>query len=169
MFGCADTSKQILKPKSRRFNALTFAFSTWRVNSELQPCIYIASAGLLRAGDLLFDLILPLNLVRRCLLASPAEAPRPSAPPPLSLVTCRQEKSRQIPAFQEALRQEEEKRARVRRRGSQTEAQPLLRQRLQRHLLLRWRAQRWSEVSSLGSAASRRRSPCQREACSPCF
>ena len=77
MFGCTDTSKQILKPKSTCFNAFTFALSLWRVNSKLQPCIYIASARLLRAGDLLFDLILPLNLLLWCVLAS--RVPQPCA------------------------------------------------------------------------------------------
>lgn len=66
----ADASKQTLKPKSRCFNALSFALSMLYVSRELQPSIYIAGAGLLRAGALLFDLILPLNVVTRWVLAS---------------------------------------------------------------------------------------------------
>lgn len=68
----ADASKQTLKPGSRCFNALTFALPVLYVSRELQPSIYIAGAGLLRAAALLFDLILPLNAVPRWVLASRA-------------------------------------------------------------------------------------------------
>lgn len=53
----------------------------WYVNSKLQPGIYIASAKLLRAGDLLFDLILPLNLLPWCVLAS-------CVPQPCACLSC---------------------------------------------------------------------------------
>lgn len=87
------------------------------------------------------------------------------SPACVCLLIHRQEKSRQVPAFQEALWQAEEKGACLRLRGSQTEAEPLLRERLQRRLLLRWRAQRWSEVGACHTAGGLY----EHEAQCPCF
>lgn len=58
------------------------------------------------------------------------------SPARVCLVICRQEKSRQVPALQEVIWQTEEKGTCVRLRGSQTEAEPLLWERLQWYLLL---------------------------------
>jgi len=156
MLGCTDTSKQIPKPKSRCFNALMF----WFVNTTCQQqvaALHLHCKG--RAASGWWFALWPHPSFEPAAAVRAREPRRGTAslsPAPVCLVIRRQEKSRQIPAFQEALRQEEEKRARIRLRGSQTEAQPLLRQRLQRHLLLRWRAERWFEVSAC-------------ESCSPCF
>lgn len=76
MFGCSGTSMHVLKPKGRGLNAPAFAVSAWRVPSKLQPGISTASAGLLRAGASLFDLIPPLNPLPRRALAGRVPQPR---------------------------------------------------------------------------------------------
>lgn len=58
------------------------------------------------------------------------------SPACVCLVIYRQEKSSQVPAFQEVIWETEEKGASVRLRGNQTEAEPLLWKRLQWYLFL---------------------------------
>lgn len=159
MLSCFDTSKQILKPRADVLVPLPLLCQSDASTASCSPAFTLQAPGC-------FGLVtcsLTSFFLWTCCHGSSLRAASLS-PAPVCLVILRQEKSRQIPAFQEALWQEEEKRACARLRGSQTEAQPLLWQHLQRHLLLRWRGKRWSEVSTQGCYQ-----PCKYKACSPCF